>query len=382
MGNERYKTKEPGIFYRIRKRVGGAGTEKVYYAVFKRDGKTVETLVGRQYRDNMTVAKAKLKRGELIEGRQKTAAEKRAEVKIKVWTFDALWQEYRSQRGESRTLKPDDCRYRLHIQPSLGRKEPGKIVPLDIDRLRINLLKKRSPQTVKHVVGLVKRISSFGHNKGLCAGLNFRPQMPPVDNLRTEDLTPTELRRLIEAIDADENRTVAAMMRLALVSGMRRGELCRLKWTDIDRSRGFINIAQSKGGKAMSIPLNDAAADTLDRLPRTSEYVFPADGGGQRLWADKASKRIRDRAGLPKTFRPFHGLRHVFASQLASSGKVDLYVLQRLLTHKSPVMTQRYAHLRDSTLKAASDIAGDILTEAGKETEPEKKTDIKILGRQ
>jgi len=41
------------------------------------------------------------------------------------------------------------------------------------------------------------------------------------------------------------------------------------------------------------------------------------------------------------------GLRHVYASMLASSGQVDMYTLQKLLTHKSPAMTQRYAHLRD-----------------------------------
>jgi integrase len=46
---------------------------------------------------------------------------------------------------------------------------------------------------------------------------------------------------------------------------------------------------------------------------------------------------------------------------LASSGKVDMYVLQKLLTHKSPIMTQRYAHLRDETLKRASDLAGELV---------------------
>jgi len=48
---------------------------------------------------------------------------------------------------------------------------------------------------------------------------------------------------------------------------------------------------------------------------------------------------------------------------LASSGKVDMYVLQKLLTHKGPAMTQRYAHLRDETLKKASNLAGSIIDE-------------------
>jgi integrase len=59
---------------------------------------------------------------------------------------------------------------------------------------------------------------------------------------------------------------------------------------------------------------------------------------------------------------------------LASSGQVDMYTLQKLLTHKSPAMTQRYAHLRDETLKDASNVANDIILQAKK-----KKKD-KVVG--
>ncbi len=72
----------------------------------------------------------------------------------------------------------------------------------------------------------------------------------------------------------------------------------------------------------------------------------------------------RENAGLPDGFRPLHGLRHVYASILASSGQVDMYTLQKLLTHKSPLMTQRYAHLRDETLKRASNLAGSLIQKA------------------
>jgi integrase len=49
---------------------------------------------------------------------------------------------------------------------------------------------------------------------------------------------------------------------------------------------------------------------------------------------------------------------------LASSGQVDMYTLQKLMTHKSPVMTQRYAHLRDDALRQAANLAGDIIKDA------------------
>jgi site-specific recombinase XerD len=72
-------------------------------------------------------------------------------------------------------------------------------------------------------------------------------------------------------------------------------------------------------------------------------------------------KQIKEAAAHPKDFRALHGLRHVYASMLASSGQVDLYTLQKLLTQKSPSMTQRYAHLRDHALREAADLAGNIL---------------------
>ena len=56
-----------------------------------------------------------------------------------------------------------------------------------------------------------------------------------------------------------------------------------------------------------------------------------------------------------------HGLRHVYASMLASSGQVDMFTLQRLLTHKSPAMTKRYAHLRDEALRSAAELAGNLM---------------------
>ena len=71
---------------------------------------------------------------------------------------------------------------------------------------------------------------------------------------------------------------------------------------------------------------------------------------------------------LPNEFRALYELRHVYASMLASSGQVDMYTLQKLLTHKSPIMTQRYAHLRDETLKNAAHLAGSLIQKARQST--------------
>ena len=186
--------------------------------------------------------------------------------------------------------------------------------------------------------------------------------MPGVNNLKTEDLTPDQLTSLLEAIEQDPNIQAANFMKMVLFTGMRRGELFKLQWQDIDFDRGFIHIRDPKGGQDQNIPLNTAARALLLDHPRTdSPFVFPGRGGRQRVDINKQVNRIKRQAGLPKDFRPLHGLRHTYASMLVSSGQVDLYTLQKLLTHKSPAMTQRYAHLRDEALRKASDLAGDII---------------------
>jgi integrase len=156
---------------------------------------------------------------------------------------------------------------------------------------------------------------------------------------------------------------------------MRRGEMFKLKWTDVDFERGFISIRNPKGGVSQKIPLNEQARAVLENHPKTkiskdqeepkySEYVFVNTQGNPFTDIRARVNAIKEAAELPADFRALHGLRHTYASMLASSGKVDLYTLQKLLTHKSPVMTQRYAHLRDEAMKKASELAGKIIEQA------------------
>jgi len=151
---------------------------------------------------------------------------------------------------------------------------------------------------------------------------------------------------------------------MALFTGMRRGELFKLQWTDIDFDRGFINIRTPKGGVSQKIPLNEQAREVLKSHPQTAANVFVRGDGNPFTDIRRRVNPIKEAAGLPSDFRTLHGLRHAFASMLASSGQVDMYTLQKLLTHKSPIMTQRYAHLRDETMRKASNLAGDIIEQA------------------
>lgn len=157
--------------------------------------------------------------------------------------------------------------------------------------------------------------------------------------------------------------------------------MLRLKWEEVDFERGFIRLVNPEGGKTAVIPLNEQARDLLKSHAREpgSLFVFPGRGGRQRREIRRPIERIRKAAGLPEGFRPLHGLRHHFASALASSGEVDLFTLQKLLTHKSPAMTQRYAHLRDEALRQASNLAGELVSKAT-DQEASKNTSTKIVG--
>ena len=144
----------------------------------------------------------------------------------------------------------------------------------------------------------------------------------------------------------------------------------RLKWADLDFVRGFITIRNPKGGLDQTIPMNPRATTLLEQLPRVCEWVFPGrqdkDGNyTQRSDIKKAVRTIKRKAGIPDDFRALHGLRHVYASMLASSGQVDMYTLQKLMTHKSPDMTQRYAHLRDEAMTKAGQVVDDIFKNLG-----------------
>jgi integrase len=376
---KRHKTKYPGVYYINGKTIGSNRNERIYYIVYRKNGKMIDEKAGRQFQDDMTPAKAAQVRTNKIQGKELSNKEKREaekaarEAEKKRWTVTRLWDEYKDRNPRLKGIVTDQNRFEKHIKPKFGDKEPKDIIPLDVDRLRIQLLKKRAPGTVKNVLELLRRITNFGEKKRLCSGINFTIEMPRNDNLKTEDLTPKQLSKLLEAIEKDTNIQAANMMKLALFTGMRRGELFKLKWRDVDFNRGFINIRDPKGGPDQKIPVNDAVRDLLKSHPRTkSPYVFPGRGGRQRTDIKHQVNRIKEEAGLPSDFRALHGLRHVYASMLASSGEVGMYTLQKLLTHKSPQMTQRYAHLRDEALKQASKLAGDIVTQASKQNSDEK----------
>ncbi len=368
---KRIKTSYPGVFYIEGTSPATGKPERIFYIRYRKAGKLIEEKAGRQFQDDMTPARAALIRAERVQGKKPSRQEAREQREAAKqtdaarWTINRLWQEYSAQKTDSKGLKVDQGRFDNHLKPRLGDKEPRDLAHLDIDRLRIGLVKTKKPQTVKHVMALLSRIINFGVKKGLCPGPSFKIELPKVHNKKTEDLTGEQLTALLEAIEAGPQYPGLQLHADGPVHRHEAGRTLQIQWQDVDFERGFIHIRDPKGGQDQKIPLNQAARELLEGHPRTgSPYVFPGRGGNQRTDINKQVSRIKQAAGLPKDFRALHGLRHTYASMLASSGQVDLYTLQKLLTHKSAAMTQRYAHLRDESLRRAADLAGDLLTQA------------------
>lgn len=366
---KRGRTKYPGVTYREKERLDGSGDERVYYIRYRRGGrgsKEIEEPVGRES-EGMTAAKANKIRALRAAGVEQSNTERRAEAEaaklsgIGPMTFARLWLLYQDVNGGKASIVADASRYHKHIESRIASKIVEEFTTSDVDGLHASMTRKGlAPQTVKHVLALVRRIIRFGVKRGLCVmpgSLHF--EMPQVDNLRTEALTDEQLAAYLRALDDEPDQDTAGLLRLALVTGMRKGALLALRWSDCDFERGLITLqgSSAKKGKTEFIPMTTAARAILEAVERmASPFVFPGKDGGQRQDFRRMARRVRDKAGLPKDFRPLHGLRHAYASMLISSGKVDLYSLQKLLTHNSPAMTQRYSHLRDEALRKAASV--------------------------
>ena len=284
MGRE--KTKFPGVYYIIGKASDGR-PERIYYIQYRKNGKLIEEKAGRQFQDDMTPAKANGIRTDKIEGKVQSNTERREaekaerEAEKNKWTIEKLWEEYKKQHT-LKGLAQDESRYMTYIKPNFGEKEPSELIALDIDRVRLKLLKTKSPQTVKNILALLRRIVRFGANKGLCGWLGFTIQVPTkINNIKTEDFTPEQMKKFLEALDKDDDIQVTNLMRLILFTGMRRGELFRLQWQDVDFNRGVIHLRDPKSGRDETIPLNPQARKLLENHPKYGEspYVFPGRDG-------------------------------------------------------------------------------------------------------
>lgn len=183
----------------------------------------------------------------------------------------------------------------------------------------------------------------------------------PESRGRLRYLSDAELSTLLQTCRNDPHPYLYPAVLLALATGMRRGELFRLRWADV--TNGVIYVEQTKNKQRRGLPLTSAAQEALMLLKERSMIhnisgrIFPDGGprcGYYRL--ERPWRRAMKKAGI-RDFK-WHDLRHTCASYLAMAG-VDLRTIGEILGHRTIQMTMRYSHLsREHLREAAESISG------------------------
>ncbi len=217
-------------------------------------------------------------------------------------------------------------------------------------------------------------VASANHHLQLFRAILLRA----VDNrrLRREDVPKVNLKnpnngRLRIASEDEEQRLMAELpqwlrplITVAIHTGMRKGELLNLTWSNIDFLSETVHVREAKSGEGRRLPMNSVARAALLKLREqrrerlrarvvnrneASGYVFGAPEGGLMLNLNRYWYPALKRAGNEDLH--FHDLRHTFASRYMMAGG-NLYSLQILMGHKTAAMVQRYAHLSREHLRA------------------------------
>jgi integrase len=257
---------------------------------------------------------------------------------------------YATSNNKPSTVEAKRMLLKCHILPAFGRRRLDEITARDIERFKGDRLKAGlQPKTVNNVLTALRKMLALAVEWELIS------HVPAIKWLKApkpkfDFLTFEEAERLVAAAEP----AWAAMIMVALRTGLRHGELMALRWDDVDVVAGRLVVSRSvwkgkvglpKNGRTREIPLSkDAVAAFKAARHLKGELVFSnADGTFFRkgqckhpLW------RACKRAGLRRI--GWHVLRHTFASHLVMRG-VAMKAVQELMGHSTMEMTLRYAHL-------------------------------------
>lgn len=159
-----------------------------------------------------------------------------------------------------------------------------------------------------------------------------------------------ELTRFLNACKHSQNQYLYIIVVLALSTGMRRGEIMSLKWSDVDLNRNRLTLYKTKNEEIRAIPLTGLARELIAEHSKVraidTDLLFPSET--KRIKPqniDKVWISALHKAGIDN-FK-FHDLRHSAASYLAMNG-ASLAEIAEILGHKTLQMVKRYAHLSES----------------------------------
>ncbi|KAB2966582.1 site-specific integrase [Zoogloea sp.] len=268
-----------------------------------------------------------------------------------------------------RSAKADGSRFQNHILPVFGQREMARITTLELQRFHNDKKGEVAVATSNRVFELIRHAFNLAASWGLippgvrpCDGIKLHKE----NNKRERYLDPAEeLPRLMKALEAEPSRSAADLFRFLLATGARREEAVQAKWEHISLERRQWRMPMSKSGMARVVILNEMALDILAGRPRIrgNPFVFTGKLPGRPIAnPTRAWKRVLKRAGIdPKTTR-LHDLRHTHASYLV--GVASLHEIAGILGHSNTSTTQRYAHLNDDRLRAASNHVADLMRSA------------------
>lgn len=284
------------------------------------------------------------------------------------------------------TIDTDKGRIERHIKPLLGRKKIDQVTKADVKRFMNDVASGKTALDVKtkkfgraivrggegtatRTVGLLGGIFSFAIDAGLLENNPAHGVKRFKDKKGERFLNAKELKRLGDAlVEAEEkglNFYGIQIIRLLILTGARKGEIEKLKWSEVDFDNGYLRLEDSKTGQK-AFPLNAPALEVVSAIPRVknTRFVFPAEiGPNHYQGTPKVWRKVRALAQLEDV--RLHDLRHSFAS-VAVSGGASLPLVGALLGHADAATTQRYAHFHNDPVKAASEkVAGEIASVIG-----------------
>jgi integrase len=173
-------------------------------------------------------------------------------------------------------------------------------------------------------------------------GIPYNPirdiEFPKGSTARTRRLVSDEKERLLTAASLQRNIYISSIIEFAIETGMRRSEILKLRWCDVDLENGFASLYDTKNGEDRRVPLTRRCIEVLQTVPQTDEQVFPISATCLRL----AWNRTRNKVGI--TDLRFHDLRHEAVSRFFEMG-MSVPEVALISGHKDVRQLFRYTHL-------------------------------------
>lgn len=281
-------------------------------------------------------------------------------------------------RANKRTAEGDNGILNNHLYPVWADIKITAISKHDVQRLLDGKKEKLKPATINRLLSLIHRMFRLACDWGYM-DVNPAANVKKLkeNNQRNFFLNREQVARFLKACDEEPNVTAKNALKLALMSGMRIGEVLGAKWCDLEYTEQGANLflPHTKAGLSRTVFLNEEAVAVLDdqksQKRAGNAYIFPGRSGNKPMHhPKKAFARIKEKAGGMDQLR-IHDLRHSFASILINSGDATLYDVQHLLGHHNHVTTQRYAHVASERLRNVSSVVSHFVREAKEVAEPD-----------